>query len=89
MQRELRSAWALEQGGEAGEMEHSSGVVDILRNASNYGILSLLLMEAKATHLENERPGREQENEDLRLELLHCANVELLPAITAMLAKTK
>lgn len=89
MQRELRSAWALEQGGEGGGMEHSSGVVDILRNASNYGILSLLLMEAKATHLENERPGREQENEDLRLELLHCANVELLPAITATLAKIK
>lgn len=58
-----------------GETEHSPGVLDILRNASNYGIPSLLLMEAKATHLESERPARGQEGEDLRLELLHCTGV--------------
>lgn len=55
-------------------MEHSSGVVASLRNASNYGILSLLLMTAK---VENERMGREREQEDQCMELLYCTSIKL------------
>lgn len=52
-QHEQRKALVGLSALEGEKMEQSSRVVDILRNAFNYGILSLLLINAKATHLEN------------------------------------
>lgn len=51
--REQRKALVGLSAHEGEKMERSSRVVDILRNAFNYGILRLLLIKANATHLEN------------------------------------